>query len=104
LSFALHVIVAGRGKTKSQILEAQKFSHFSEEKMLSDRASLNLIIDRIETGIINEADIEILRDVITRLDELDDLVDAVCSCRRDEIPILRPSVAGMWDDDAPGRP
>ena len=74
--------------------------------MLSDIQKLHEIIDRVETGIIKRDDIIALRGAVTRLDEMDDLVEAVCSCRTQEIPILR---AGSWsgirlDDDAPGRP
>lgn len=57
--------------------------------MIADKHSLLEIIDRIETGIINAADIATLRGVVQRLDEMDDLVDAVCSCRTQEIPIIR---------------
>ena len=57
--------------------------------MIPDRAQLDAIIDRIETGIINAADIATLRGAIQRLDEMDDLVDTVCSCRTQEIPVIR---------------
>jgi hypothetical protein len=85
--------------------------------MLSDKAKLHAIIDRIEVGLINRDDIIALRGAVERLDELDDLVDAVCACRTQEIPILRGQngrllgcEAGelirdlVGDDDAPGRP
>lgn len=73
--------------------------------MLSDKAKLHAIIDRIEVGLINRDDIITLRGAVERLDELDDLVDAVCACRTQEIPVLRGIVFyPSEDDNAPGRP
>jgi hypothetical protein len=57
--------------------------------MIADKRALLEIIDRIETGIINETDVATLRGVVERLDEMDDLVDTVCSCRTSEIPIIK---------------
>lgn len=91
--------------------------------MLPDKDRLNRILDDIERGLINQDDVLYLRDAIERLDELDDLVDTVSSCRTQEIPVLRevrgpseccgasserhtcpPRWPGQWDDNAPGRP
>ena len=76
--------------------------------MIADRASLDAALDRIATGIVNAADVAHLRGAVARLDEMDDLVDAVCSCRTQEIPVLRelrlPVKRRTGDDDAPGRP
>ena len=74
--------------------------------VIADRASLDAALDRIATGIVNEGDVAVLRGAVARLDEMDDLVDAVCSCRTQEIPVLRELrlPVGTRDDDAPGRP
>jgi hypothetical protein len=72
--------------------------------LLTDKFKLLEIIDRLEIGLINRDDINILRGAVQRLDEMDDLLDTVCSCRTQEIPILRDAIQRKWDDDAPGRP
>lgn len=89
--------------------------------MIADRQSLMNAIDRLAEGAVFQHDVELLRGAVERLDEMDDLVDAVCSCRTQEIPILRgvnlshacrggraPGLPGACcaygDDYAPGRP
>lgn len=73
--------------------------------MIPDKFRLLGIIDRIEIGIINAAEVRTLREAVQRLDEMDDLVDAVCTCRTQEIPVIRMRTsAPRLDDDAPGRP
>jgi hypothetical protein len=57
--------------------------------MIADKDHLHSIIDKIEIGLINAGEIKELRRLVDRLDELDDLVDAICSCRTQEIPMLR---------------
>lgn len=68
--------------------------------MLADKARLLAIIDDIERGLVNQHHVAELRHAVQRLDELDDLVEAVCACRTQEVPILR----HLLEDDAPGRP
>lgn len=100
-----------------KVFRPQFFCTFSEEKMLNDKAKLHAMIDRLEVGLINHADIVNLRGLVERLDEMEDLVDVVCSCRTQEIPMIRmgskqaspspastPQWPGQWDDNAPGRP
>lgn len=93
--------------------------------MIADKGRLLAILDDIERGLINAPDIAELRRAVTRLDEMDDLVDAICSCRTSEIPVVRQRVTysppwpvcmctstaqcgACWehaqDDNAPGRP
>jgi hypothetical protein len=57
--------------------------------MIADKDHLHSIIDKIEVGLINAGEITELRRLVDRIDELDDLVDAICSCRTQEIPTLR---------------
>jgi hypothetical protein len=59
--------------------------------MIADKHSLLKIIDDIESGEIDDLEhgLTLLRNAVQRLDEMDDLVDAVCTCRTVEIPILR---------------
>lgn len=67
--------------------------------MISNKRQLLEDLDFIERGLVSGVRVRRLREAVQRLDEMDDLVDAVCSCRTQEIPVLR-----MRDDDAPGRP
>jgi hypothetical protein len=57
--------------------------------MIADKGQLLAIIDNVERGLIMEADMITLRRAIERLDEMDDLVDTVCSCRTQDIPVVR---------------
>lgn len=75
--------------------------------MISDKETLLGIIERVATGTATTEDALILEGVVQRLDELDDLVDAVCSCRTQEIPIvqlrLRPApYVDPYGDTEPG--
>jgi hypothetical protein len=56
--------------------------------VISDKANLMTIIDDIERGLVCEEYIRILRQLVERLDEMDDLVDTVCSCRTQDIPVV----------------
>lgn len=57
--------------------------------MINNRAALDAALDRIEVGLVNADDVALLRSAINQLDEIDDLVDVLCSCRTQEIPIIR---------------
>lgn len=70
--------------------------------MIGNRASLDAALDRIATGLIFEHDVSLLRSAVAALDEMDDLVDAVCSCRTQEIPIIRAAALSRRDDDHGG--
>lgn len=70
--------------------------------MLNDKQALLAIVARVETGAATYADALALRGLIQRVDELDDLVDQICSCRTQEIPIIRNCWGGPYDDVEPG--
>jgi hypothetical protein len=67
--------------------------------MIHDKAILKAALDRCATGVFSEADIVILGEAIERLDELDDLVDTICTCRTQEIPTIK--LASMAPADCP---
>ena len=57
--------------------------------MIGDKQALMDALDRLASGAVYDHDVSMLRNAVQRLDEMDDLVDAVCSCRTAEIPVLR---------------
>ncbi len=56
--------------------------------MIQNEWELNKIIERASV-ILRPDEVDQLRALIKRVDELDDLVEAVCACRTQEVPIIR---------------